>query len=83
MAAQRLRRSQAQDEVAAIVTAPVDDLGRTTMAVGADQDLDLWPAPADRAAPPTQPAADLAPGRPFGRAQDGADEAALAIEHDD
>ena len=53
------------------------------MAVGADQDLDARPVVADGAHQPAQAGADLGAGGAAGRAQQGGDGPALAIEHHD
>ena len=53
------------------------------MAVGANEDLDLGPMAADRPHQATQKRPDLDALRPLGRAQQGGDEAAFAIEDDD
>lgn len=52
------------------------------MAVGADQDLDPWPVPAEQAEQAAQEGARLGAGRASGRAQHGGDGAALPVEHD-
>jgi len=53
------------------------------MAVGANEDLDLGPMAADRPHQATQKGTDLDALRPLRRAQQGGDEATLAIEDDD
>ena len=83
MALQRAGRGQAEDVVDAVRLAPVEDLRTGVVAVGAQQDVHLRPVGADRADQAAQKGADLDALRPLRRAQDGGDEAALAIEDDD
>ena len=83
MALQRTGRGEAEDVVDAIRLAPVEDLRTGVVAVGAQQDGHLRPIGADRADQAPEKGADLDALRPLRRAQDGGDEAALAIEDDD
>src|SRR5512132_1716855 len=83
MALQRTGRGEAKDVVNAIRLAPVEDLRTGVVAVGAQQDVHLRPVGADRADQAPEKGADLDALRPLRRAQDGGDEAALAIEDDD
>src|SRR5512132_3847988 len=83
MALQRTGRGEAEDVVDAIRLAPVEDLRTGVVAVGAQQDVHLRPVGADRADQAPEKGADLDALRPLRRAQDGGDEAALAIEDDD
>src|SRR5262249_23633225 len=53
------------------------------MAVGAQQDLDLWPMVAQGADQTAHKAADLYPARPLARPQHGGDKAAFPIKDDD
>ena len=53
------------------------------MAVGAQQDLGVWPVGADRPQQAAQEGPDLPAARPFGGAKHRRDEAALAVEYDD
>ena len=81
--AQRRIGVEAEDEVDAGRAAEVDDFGRGIVAVAADQDLDARPTAPQRPDQPAQVAGDLAPARPSGGAQDGGDDAAVAVEHED
>ena len=53
------------------------------MAVGAQQDFGARPVGADGAQQPAQEGSGLLAAGPFGGAEDGGDEAARAVEHDD
>ena len=80
---QRAGRGEAEDVVDAVRLAPVEDLRAGVMAVGAHQDRHLRPVGADRPHQAAEKGADLDALRPLRRAQDGGDEAAVAIEDDD
>src|SRR5277367_5910036 len=82
MAAQRRGRRDTKNEVETGFSAPIDDLGTTIMAVGAQQDLRPRPVAADRPQKPAQESADFAAVRSFGRPQHGRDKAAVTIEDD-
>ena len=77
---QRAGRGEAEDVVDAVCLAPVEYLGAGVVAVGAQQDLRLRPSGADRADQAPEKGADLDALRPLRRAQDGGDEAALAMK---
>src|SRR5512132_3892657 len=83
MPAERAGRDEAEDVVEALRLAPVEDLRAGVVAVGAQQNLHLRPGGADRPHQAAQKGTDFDALRPFRRAQDGGDEAALAIEDDD
>ena len=83
MATQRRGRRDAEDVVEAVGATPIENLGATIMAIGAQQDLGAGPASADGARQPAQEGHDLGAARPFGGTKHGGDEAALAIEHHD
>ena len=83
MPVERAGRGEAEDVVEALRLAPVEDLRAGVMAVGAKEDLHLRPVGPDRADEAAQKCPDLDALRPLRRAQDGGDEAALAIEDDD
>ena len=74
---------KAEDVVDTVRLAPVEHLGAGVMAVGAQQDLHLRPGGADRADQAAEKGPDLDALRPLRRAQDGGDEAAIAVEDDD
>ncbi|ALR20212.1 hypothetical protein ATN00_07735 [Sphingobium baderi] len=73
----------AQDKFMSAGPAPVDDFRAAIVTVPAKQDLRLWPVGADCTHQATQESPDLLAAGSFGRAQNGCDEPALAIEHDD
>jgi hypothetical protein len=83
MPAERAGRGEAEDVVEALRLAPVHDFRAGVMAVGTNEDLDRGPMAADRPHQATEKGADLDALRPLRRAQDGGDEAPLAIEDDD
>ena len=83
MAAQRLGLGQADDEVDTVSPAPGQDLGRGIVPVAAQQDVDPGPVGPDGPDDAPQMCADFLAGGPLARTQDGGDDAALAIEHDD
>ena len=83
MPAQGRGRRDAEDEVEAIGPTPVENLGTAIMAVAAQQNLGLGPVGADRPQQAAQKGFDLLAAGPFGGAEHGGDEAALAVEHDD
>src|SRR5262249_1916008 len=74
---------QAEDPIHPVLPAPVEDLRASIMAVGAQQDLDLWPMVAQGADQTAHKAADLYPARPLARPQHGGDKAAFPIKDDD
>ena len=53
------------------------------MAVGAQQDVNLWPMAAQGADQAAHKAADLHPARPLAGPQQRGDKAALCVEHND
>ena len=83
MTAQGRGRCNAENEVDAIFSAPVNDFGTAIMAVGAQQDFRARPVTADRSQKPAQEGVDLTAVRPLGRPQHSGDESAIAIEDDD
>src|ERR1700730_8221802 len=83
MPAQRCGRRDAQDVIETVGPTPVENFGTAIMAVGAQQDLGVWPVGADRPQQAAQEGADLLATRPFGGAKHSCDEAALAVEYDD
>jgi Transposase DDE domain group 1 len=84
MAAQCRGRPDAQDVIETVGPAPVENFGTAIiMAVGAQQDLGVWPVGADRPQQAAQEGPDLLAARPFGGAKHRRDEAALAVEYDD
>src|SRR5512134_966004 len=83
MPAERAGWSEAEDVVEAVRLAPVEHLRAGVMAVGADQDLRLRPVRPDSPDETAEKGADLDAPRPLRRAQEGGDEAAVAVEHDD
>src|SRR5208282_6216408 len=83
MSAQCRGRRDAQDVIETVGPAPVENFGTAIMAVGAQQDLGVWPVGADRPQQAAQEGPDLLAARPFGGAKHRRDEAALAVEYDD
>ena len=76
-------RRNAEDVVDAVGPTPVENLGAAIVAVGAQQDFGARPVGADGAQQPAQEGSGLLAAGPFGGAEDGGDEAARAVEHDD
>src|SRR6266511_1473708 len=83
MPPERAIGGEAEHVVEAVRLAPVHDVRAGVMAVGAKEDLHLWPVGPDRADDAAQKRPHLDALRPLGRAQEGGDEAPLAIEDDD
>src|SRR5271166_1810762 len=63
MATQRRGRRDAEDVVEAVGATPIENLGATIMAVGAQQDLGVGPVSADCAQQPAQEGLDLLAAR--------------------
>src|ERR1035437_5821968 len=76
-------RRNAQDIIETVGATPVENLGTTIMTVAAQQYLGFRPVGADGAQQAAQEAAYFLATGPFGGTQNGGDEAALAVEHDD
>src|SRR6202040_1183624 len=74
---------QAEDPIHPVLPAPVEHFGGRIMAVGAQQDLDLWPMAAQGADQAAHKAADLHPARPLAGPQQRGDKTALCVEHND
>src|SRR6516162_3062581 len=74
---------QAEDPIHPVLPAPVEHFRGRIMAVGAQQDLDLWPMAAQGADQAAHKAADLHPARPFAGSQQRGDKTALCVEHND
>src|SRR5208282_3960869 len=83
MTMQRRGRREAEDSVEAVGATPIENLGATIMAIGAQQDLGAGPVSADRAQQPAQEGLDLGAAWSFGGTKHGGHEAALAVEHHD
>src|SRR5512134_1306649 len=83
MPAERAGWGKAEDVVETVRFAPVEHLRAGVMAVGADQDLRLRPIRPDGADEAAEKGADLDALRPLRRAQEGGNEAAVAVKHDD
>src|SRR5512132_2804761 len=69
----------AEHVVEAVRLAPVHDVRAGVMAVGAKEDLHLWPVGPDRADEAAQKRPDLDALRPLGRAQEGGDVVAVLV----
>ena len=82
-AAQCATGGDAENEIEPLGAAEIQHLGRTIMAVGAEQDVHARPVSPNGADQAAQKAAHLAPGGAAGGAQQGGDGAALAVEDDD
>src|ERR1700741_386781 len=74
---------QTEDPIHPVLPAPVEHFRGRVMAVGAQQDLDLWPMAAQGADQAAHKAADLHPARPLAGPQQRGDKAALCVEHND
>src|SRR6516165_8854281 len=74
---------QAEDPIHPVLPAPVEHFRGRIMAVGAQQDLDLWPMAAQDADHAADKAADLHPARPLAGPQQRGDKATLCVEHND
>ena len=83
MRSQRRGWRHAEDEVETVGAAEVDRLRRAIMAVATQQDFGLGPMAANGAQQAAQQGPDLLAAGPSGGTQNGGDEAAGAIEHDD
>ena len=83
MAPQCRGRRDAQDEVVPAGTTPVDDLRAAIVAVAAQQDFGFRPVCVDRTHQTSQERPDFRALWPLGWTQNGGDEAAFPIEHDD
>src|SRR5207248_109332 len=73
MAAQCCIWGQAEDPIHPVLPAPVEHFRASIMAVGAQQDLDLWPMAAQGADEAAHKAADLYPARPLAGPQQRGD----------
>ena len=73
----------AENEVEPLSPTPVKNLRRAIMAIAAQEDFGSWPVGADRAQETAQKRANLLAAWPLGGAQNGRDEAALAVERHD
>src|SRR6202048_2000802 len=65
MKAERCVEGQAEDPIHPVLPAPVEHFRGSIMAVGTQQDLDLWPMAAQGADQAAHKAADLHPARPL------------------
>jgi hypothetical protein len=83
MRSQRRGRRHAEDEVETVGAAEVDRLRRAIMAVGTQQNFGLGPIAANGAQQAAQEGPDLLAAGPSSGTQNGGDEAAGAVEHDD
>jgi len=83
VATERAGGGDTEQVVNLVRPAPAQHLRRAVVAVGPQQDLDPGPVGTELAHQAAQESTDLASTRPFGRAQHGGDEAALAVEHHD
>src|SRR5260370_6560278 len=68
MASQGAGRRDAEDIVEAVASTPVENLGAAVVAVGAQEDLRVWPVGADGAQQPTPEGPDLLSPPPPGAA---------------
>src|SRR5438874_6035369 len=83
MAAECCVGGQAEDPIHPVLPAPVEHFRARIMAVGAQQDLDLWPMAAQGTDEAAHKAADLYPARPLAGPQQRGDKTALCVEHND
>src|SRR6202041_1955049 len=83
MPARRRGRRDAEDVIEPVGATEVENLGSAIMAVAAHQNFGPGPIGTDRAQQAAQKGLDLLAAGPFGRAQHGGDEPALAIEYAD